>query len=65
MMDKGEAYMPILKSIQIVPTTAERLLTVWSTVNETNVRSEMKISSKNKPRKTLSLFCGQNKSRKV
>lgn len=56
MTDKGEAYMATLKSMHIVPTTAERLLTVWIIVNETNARRAMKMNSKRTPRKTLSLF---------
>lgn len=56
MIDNGEAYIVTLKSMHIVPTMAERLLTVWTIVNETNARRVMKISSKMKARKSLSLL---------
>ena len=56
MTDKGEAYMATLKSMQMVPTTAERFLTEWMRVNVTKVRTAMKTSSKKSQRKTLSLL---------
>lgn len=56
MIAKGEAYIIMLKRMQVVPTMAERFLKVWTLVKVIKVRTEIKISSNKSHRRTLSLF---------
>lgn len=56
MTAKGAAYIIMLKTMQVVPTMADRFFAEWTRINVTNARTPMKRSSTTSHIRTLSLL---------